>query len=371
MNIQSLLTNSFYINNIKTNSLYGGYIIMGYVIIKFLNFLKNNLPDFMFYLLFSYISIRIHETMYNEKLTTLSDKFDSLLFTCSYDFIILYSKVQIIIGKISNNVIKVYILLNDMYIKDSKLESFIHNCFQIKTKKINIQDSNNNTMFEFIKNGDVINKTVSLNNNLIDEDKYDFVVLSNELTNYKKIIQKRDIVNNINNINNISMTPSNVNFRIFQLNIPFFNKHDDESLFDLHLSNAKYNFLLDNNRIDKDFLLFFINNYYSSEIVNMQHLNGCEIRLMDKNINLLSVNLDKQYIHIYENNYEVKDIIEKSNSTNNFIESEEYYESDEKEYIIAENETIESSESNNVNSEKETPDISSNNSSIESSNTDN
>jgi len=325
MNIRSLLTNSFYINNIKNSSLYGGYFIMGYVIIKFLNFFKNNLPDAMFYLLFSYISIRIHETMYNEKLNTLSDKFDSLLFTCSYDFIILYSKGQILIGKISNNVIKAYILLNDMYIKDKKLISFIHQFFQIKTRNIDVSN-NNNTMFEFIKNGDIINRTVSLNNNLIDEDKYDFVILSNDSTNYKKILQKRDA---LSNISNISMIPSNVKFMIFQLNIPFFNQYDNESLFDLHLSNTKYNFLLDNNRINKDFLLFFINNYYSSEIVNIQHLNGCEVRLMDKNINLLSVNLDKQYIHIYENNYEVKDIIEKSNSTNNFIECEEDYISNE------------------------------------------
>ena len=106
---------------------------------------------------------------------------------------------------------------------------------------------------------------------------------------------------------------------VFQLNIPFFNKYDNESIFDLHLSSSKYNFLVDNNRIDKDFLLFFINNYYSSEIMNMQHLNGCEIRLVDNCANFYSVDLEKQFIHIYENNYEIKAIMNTEEKINNYF----------------------------------------------------
>jgi hypothetical protein len=355
MNVHSLLNNQFYINNITTTTLYGGYFIIGYMMIQFLNFFKNNLPDAMFYLLFSYISIRLHEVIYDEQLITLSDKFDNLLFTCSYDFILYYSKGQILFGKLSDNATKIAISLNDTYIKDTKFESLIYQCLNIETK--NTEITSNNNMFEFIKNGDVINITVSLDNNLIHEDEYDFVILSNESTNYKKIIQKQDIVNNTINY---SIIPSDVSFMIFQLNIPFFNKYDDESIFDLHLSNKKYNFLVDNNRIDKDFLLFFINTYYRSEIVNIQHLNGCDIRLMDKNINLISVDLDKQYICIYENNYEIKDLIECR----------------DEEYVLANNETTETTEITEITETTVSSELSElseavDSSSIESSTTDN
>jgi hypothetical protein len=306
--------------------------------------------------------------MNNENLTKISDKLDSMLFTCSYDFIILFSKGQIIVGKISSNITKLAILLGDKYI-ESRLECYIYSFFNIETRHITNKDIN---MFEFIKNGDVINRTVSLNNNLIDEDKYDFVVLSNESTNCKKIIQKKDVVNNANEIDT-SIVLSNVKFMVFQLNIPFFSKYDNESLFDLQLSNAKYNFLLHNNRIDRDVLLFFINNYYYSKIVNIQHLNGCEVRLIDNYANILSVDLDKQYICIFENNYEVKDIVE----SDEIDESDESDESDEKEVsalmsiFSKHDKTFESCELPHVNIEKKTPDISSNNSSIESFNTDN
>jgi hypothetical protein len=319
MYLTTLFKNNF--DNMKSAGLCGGYIVLWFMLVKFLNILKYTLPDVLFYLFFSYISVRIYEVCNNDKLITLTDKFDNLMFECSYDVILWYSKGQIIIGKIFKNVVNVCIVFNDSYIKDTKFELFIHQVLNIETKK---EISGNNILYEFIKNGEVINSTVSLKNDLIEEDKYDFVLLSNESTKYKKIIQKKDVVDNLNDT---SIVPSNVSFMVFQLNIPFFNKYDDESLFDLHLSSSKYNFLVNNNCINKDFLLFFINNYYSSEIMNLQHLNGCEIRFVDKYANFCSVDLEKQFIHIYENNYEIKDIV-----NTNFSESDEDYEFTKVEY---------------------------------------
>ena len=67
MYIQSLLTDPFYINNIKATSLYSGYVLVGYMILQLLTFFNNNLPNAMFYLLFSYMSIRVHETIESKR----------------------------------------------------------------------------------------------------------------------------------------------------------------------------------------------------------------------------------------------------------------------------------------------------------------
>jgi len=194
---------------------------------------------------------------------------------------------------------------------------------------LNIPEKPTNTYtFEYIKNGDVINKTVSLNKNLINESTYDFIILSNESTKHKKIIQKED-VNSLNDyievdVGSIDMIPSNVKFMVFQLSIPFLKK-DDETLVDLYLKTANHNFLIDGNRIDKQFLLYFVNNYYSSQIINIEHLNGCEIRFIDGAVNMIDMNLDEQYIYLYEDTYEIKNI-DTLDAKNNFIESDSEYE---------------------------------------------
>ena len=130
MNMHSLRINPDFINNIKTSTLYSGYVLLAYIMIHFLNFLKNSIPDILFYMLFSYLSVRTYEVMNNENLTKISDKLDSMLFTCSYDFIILFSKGQIIVGKISSNITKLAILLGDKYI-ESRLECYIYPFFNI------------------------------------------------------------------------------------------------------------------------------------------------------------------------------------------------------------------------------------------------
>jgi hypothetical protein len=212
-----------------------------------------------------------------------------------------------------------------------KLDSFANyekNIQKTMYKILNIPEKPTNTyMFDYIKNGDVINKTVSLNKDLINQSTYDFIVLSNECTKYKKIIQKED-VNSLNSeievdLDSIEMIPSTVKFMVFQLSIPYLKK-DDEVLVDLQLSTSNCNFLIDGNIIDKQFLLYFVNTYYSHEILNLEHLDGCEVRFIDNAVNMVDMNLDEQYIHLYENTYEIKNVDTSKNldPVNNFIESD-------------------------------------------------
>lgn len=331
-NIMINLSNAANTANLRSVGMYSGTFFMTILSLQFLKFCFRFLPNAVFYFLLSYLSIRVYETM-NDK--SVSDKLNNVIYTCSYDVIGLYSKAQLLCKQIMNN-------------KDIKqLKEKLHICANYEEKirstlykLLNIPEKpTNKYTFEYIKNGDVINKTVSLNKNLINEDTYDFVILSNESAKHKKIIQKED-VNSLNDdievdINSIDMIPSNIKFMVFQLSIPYLKK-DDETLVDLHLSTSNYNFLIDGNIIDKHFLLYFVNTYYSREIMNITHLDGCEIRFIDGAVNMIDMNLDEQYIHLYENTYEIKNIgatalknTDKSyteDNKNNFVESDGEYE---------------------------------------------
>ena len=303
------LSNAVKSTNVKTVGMYSGTFFMAIVSLQFLKLCFHYLPNAVFYFLLSYLSIRFYETMNDN---SVNDKLNNLVFVCSYDIIALYSKSQIICKQIKEKL--------NLY------TNYEENIQKIIYKVLNIPKKPTNTyIFEYIKNGDVINKTVSLNKDLFSESSYDFIVLSNESIKHKKIIQKED-VNSLNDcmevdVDSIDMIPSTVKFMVFQLSIPFFKK-DEETLVVLHLSTSNHNFLIDGNRIDKKFLLYFVNTYYSHEIINLEHLNGCEIRFIDNAVNMIDMKLDEQYLHLYENTYEIKNI-DTLDTRNNFVENED------------------------------------------------
>lgn len=331
--IINTLCNAATITNVKTVGMYSGTFFMSILALQFLKFCFRYLPNAVFYFLLSYLSIRVYETMNDG---SVSDKLNNVMYTCSYDVIFLFSKVQIICKQIMDNrhvkVIKEK--LNIFVNYEENIEKTIYKLLNIPEKPINMYT------FEYIKNGDVVNVTLSLNKDLVSESTYDFIVLSNESTKHKKIIQKEHVTSINENIevdlDSIEMVPSNIKFIVFQLSIPYLKK-DDEVLVDLHLSKPNYNFLIDGNIIDKQFLLYFVNTYYSHEIINLEHLDGCEIRFIDGAVNMIDMNLDEQYIQLYENTYEIKNIADvaiackdkagtEDTNKNNFIESEEEYE---------------------------------------------
>jgi len=323
-NIITTISNSVKTTNLKSVGMYSGSFFMTFISLQFLKFSFHHLPNVVFYFLLSYLSIRVYETMNDN---SVNDKLNNIVFVCSYDVIALYSKAQIICKKIMEN-------RNVKVIKE-KIDCFANyekNIQKTMYKILNIPEKpTNKYMFDYIKNGDVINKTVSLNKDLVSESSYDFIILSNESTKHKKIIQKDD-VNSLNDaievdLDSIDMVPSTVKFMVFQLSIPYLKKHD-EVLVDLQLSTSNYNFLIDGNIIDKQFLLYFVNTYYSHEIIKLEHLDGCELRFIDGAVNMVDMNLDEQYIHLYENTYEIKNVDTSKNldPVNNFIESDEEYE---------------------------------------------
>lgn len=324
-NIMNTLSNNVNTENFKMVGLYSGSFFLLLATLNCLKFCFQYLPNSIFYFLLSYLTIRVYETMNDN---SINDKFNNLVFTCSYDIIVLYSKIQILSTKFYN-ICNKQLLFTKEYLKinvnyEERVKDVIYKLFNLQTISIKA----NKYLFEYIKNGFIVDMTVSLNKNLINPEVYDFIVLSNESTKNKKIIQKEDVINLNDNVDlvldSIEMISSNVKFLVVQLFIPYLNK-GDETLLDLHFSTVDYNFLMDGNRIDKQFLLYFVNNYYSCEKMNINHLDGCEIRFIDGSVNMNNVNLDTHYIHIYENSYEIKNV-DTLDVKNNFIESDSEYE---------------------------------------------
>ena len=335
-NLSNVATNA----NLKSVGMYSGRFFMSILFLQLLKFGFHYLPNSVFYFLLSYLSIRVYETMNDN---SVNDKLNNVIYNCSYDVIVLYSKAQVTCKQIMNNkYIKLFKEKINIYTnyEEQIPKTILYKIFNIPEKPIN------KFTFEYIKNGDLVNSTVSLNKDLVSESTYDFIVLSNESTKHKKIIQKEDVSSLNDNIevdlDSIEMIPSNIKFMVFQLSIPYLKK-DDEVLVDLYFSTSKYNFLIDGNIIDKQFLLYFVNTYYSHEIINLEHLDGCEIRFIDNAVNMIDMNLDEQYIHLYENTYEIKNVgdvvsaneckdkagtedVTEDTNKNNFIESEEEYE---------------------------------------------
>jgi len=317
-NIITNLSNSINVTNLKSVGMYSGSFFMLCLVLQFFRMCFRYLPSAVFYFLFYYLSTRVYGTMSD---SSVNDKLNNLVFVCSYDVIVLYSKLQILCKKINDKLLK-----NMDY--EENIKKTIYKLFNIPETPVN------KYVFEYIKHDDVVNKTMSLNKNLISESSYDFIILSNESTKHKKIIQKDDVDSLNSEIDvdllSIEMIPSNIKFMVFQLYIPYLTKSFEikQGLLDLQLKSEKCNFLIDNNIIDKKFLLYFVNNYYSNKTSKIYHLDGCEIHFIDGAVNMISMKLDEQYLHLYENTYEIKNVDTTNNldPVNNFVESDEEYE---------------------------------------------
>lgn len=99
-NMINNLSNAVKSTNVKTVSVYGGSFLIAILSLEFIRFSYHYLPNAVFYFLLSYLSMRVYETMNDNSVT---DKFNNIMYTCSYDIIVLYSKTQILCKQIKEN----------------------------------------------------------------------------------------------------------------------------------------------------------------------------------------------------------------------------------------------------------------------------
>jgi len=153
-----------------------------------------------------------------------------------------YSSCQLIAIKSKYFLEKNYIsLLKNSYVK-TLISSYLYFNKLFFGKHI-IKDN-----IEVVKDGEVI-----LNTNInveLKKTEYDFMIYSNKLD---KIIFT-------NNINVLEYTASNISFLLVELNI------GNKEAIQIKFKNENYNYYIVNNRIDKEFILYFLRKYYKDRI---------------------------------------------------------------------------------------------------------
>jgi hypothetical protein len=190
--------------------------------------------------------------------------------------IFIFSKIQIFFLKINNKISKsLQFILNNKIKKENEI-------MQIKNNgEIHIKHHENELIKYFEHE----------NNNI-------FIFSDNKNEEKNKYINK--VISNIEPIN-IQYEESNIKFILLELKIAdFFIKID--------LKTDKYNFFIVNNIINKNFLSYFLNDFFICNLKkyyqNIKEIESFTIKLIDQNVNLKELEIsDKKYILINKNDY--------------------------------------------------------------------
>jgi len=200
------------------------------------------------------------------------------------------------------------------------------------------------TTIEFVKNGDIVYNCIK-DSQFYNTNEYDFIV-DTEFVN--KVIystlpiefKKED-----------EIIPS-VKFIMVELIV------DDESL-NIKFSTNEYNYAVIDNKINKDFITYFIRKHYLNEIyndihnTNMYNLTNYILKIIDNKANVIFVKNDetlvfKENTYIIENNVDINEKNEQNgkNSTNENIKPFDLQE--ETTTIIKEEDYIDIPSNNNL-----------------------
>ena len=251
-------------------------------------------------------------------------KIDKFKVNVFYNSVLIFSKMQHLLLKLNkhtNNKIpklikyisKLTRILNDDYHSNNNIELYKNGRLILKTNDTklleNISNYNlNDTTYDYdlaiinshsskcnecLNNGCEENISGSLNNEMCNVCNNEGITLkkiysssSEKINNISQCSNDNNDNNNNNNNNDNSDNqfifgkPVSYKFILFEIII------GDLSInIDL---NSKNNYLLYGNKIDKDFILYFLNKYHKEEIKNLDEttINNYKIRLIDENINM-------------------------------------------------------------------------------------
>ena len=161
--------------------------------------------------------------------------------------------------------------------------------------------------WNFIKNGNII---LSLKDaDMMEyetEIEYDFIMNKRE-NGMKVLYYDASMIANANananaNAELLQVELSNVKFMIVEL-------HLADEIHDVSFSTSNYNYMVANNRIGKEFLLFFVKNHIQTEktiaeIESIFKMDDFSLKIMDQDVNERIV-MPKDTLHILKDGYEI------------------------------------------------------------------
>ena len=82
----------------------------------------------------------------------------------------------------------------------------------------------------------------------------------------------------------------------------------NNNVYKIELQTELYNFYIVNNILNKNFLLFYLENYLNKPIKKNLLLNDCLLNIVDNNVNILKVDMNTDYIIINKTDYNINKI---------------------------------------------------------------
>lgn len=150
----------------------------------------------------------------------------------------------------------------------------------------------------FIKNGLVVN------NYFLDNSIFEKNALINKNIDFDLIAYFTFIFDQSNFIVLYHSIPDNleyrqVNYKFIQIEIVL-----EDICFNIKLSNERYNFYVVNNKIDCEFILYLLKNYYIDKINSLSNdeLLNYKINIIDQDVNKIELDRNKT-LTFQENNY--------------------------------------------------------------------
>lgn len=239
-------------------------------------------------------------TTYNQTYNLLRVNTEKTSIFLIYYYIYIYSKLQILFRKSSNNINEFLIYLNIdlVYIKDFLKDFIIFDDKLFNNEKYNY--------ISFIKDGEITNSIIINNNDKKDileksPSQYDFLIYYNFENNtcnsmYHSIPDK--------------FKYEYTNYKFIQIEVILSDK-----CFFIELSNNHYNFYMENNWVDDLFILHLLKLYYKMDYYTNEYLLNYRLSIIDQDVNILEV--DNTDIIYFELN---KYVIKKKNQTKCILE---------------------------------------------------
>lgn len=213
----------------------------------------------------------------------------------SYNAIYYYSKMEMKYKKIKKMLTKT--IDNNPSLKNM-LSLYTKYFTENNTNNINLND------VDFVKNGEIIlstNKNILLRQQSIVPDDFDFIVYSENTTvnNDVSVLHKKIFKQIPNSFEDFQCEKVDYKFIMFDI-------HLEDKQITLDLSNDKFNYLIKNNELDKNFIHYYLKKYLPHENTSKNNnLHDCDysIKYIDHNVNIGE--LDKTHIIVIKE----KDVI--------------------------------------------------------------
>ena len=215
------------------------------------------------------------------------EKYNSMLTTCGFSLIQMYSKIQIMFNKLASSNPSIVHIINQLF-KNSHSSMYEPDVEFIRDGYVHLLASKE----EFI------NEYSTGNNEIV----YDFIIYS-DYDEDAKIVNKR-IFNKIPCKDDFHYSPSDISFVLSEVEI-------NDKTIKVEFKTVNYNYYIVNNVINHKFLEYFLKKYHQHEIMDFHEFekpfHDMKLKILDHNVDKQEFDL-KNTLKIHKNDYSKIDL---------------------------------------------------------------